>query len=60
MHVTDGRIAVPGGHVFWRRFGERLGLLHDPLRGTCGPPTRRGLGGSPDQRVDDGGPYVLI
>ena len=39
-----------------RRVRERLGLLHDPLRRTCGPPTRRGLGGSADQRVDDGGP----
>ena len=43
-----------------RRFGERLGPLHDPLRGTCGPPARGGLGGSRDQRVDDRGPYVLI
>jgi hypothetical protein len=43
-----------------RRFGERLGLLHDPLRGTCGPPARGGLGGSRDQRVNDRGPHVLI
>ena len=26
MHVTDGRIAVPGGHVFWRRFGNDGGI----------------------------------
>jgi hypothetical protein len=43
-----------------RRFGERPGVLHDPLRGTCGPPARGGLGGSRDQRVDDRGPHVLI
>jgi hypothetical protein len=43
-----------------RRVRERLGVLHDPLRRTCGPPTRRGLGGSPDQRVDDRGLDVLI
>ena len=43
-----------------RRFGERPGLLHDPLRGTCGPPARSRLGGSRDQRVDDRGPDVLI
>ena len=43
-----------------RRFGERPGLRHDPLRGTCGPPARGGLGGSRDQRVDDRGPHVLI
>ncbi len=43
-----------------RCFGERLGLLHDSLRGTCGLPARGGLGGSADQRVDDKGPYVRI
>ena len=43
-----------------RRFGERPGLLHDPLRRTCGPPARRGLCGSRDQRVDDRGLHVLI